>query len=203
MMKPSNYNPESKPQVLVISGPSGAGKDYILNQMKARGIPMEYIVTTTTRARRPGEIDGVHYHFISSDDFKQMIDKGELLEHACVYGNYYGVPAKPVKQALKEGRDVLIKVDVQGAMSIKKALPEAVLLFLMAPTRQELEDRLRRRHTESDAELQRRLQTADAEISQLPLFNYLIINNEGQTEKVVSEILAIMTAEKLKTKSCT
>jgi guanylate kinase len=203
MMKPSNYNPESKPQILVLSGPSGAGKDYILNQMKARGIPMEYIVTTTTRARRPGEIDGVHYHFISSDDFKQMIDKGELLEHACVYGNYYGVPAKPVKQALKEGRDVLIKVDVQGAMSIKKALPEAVLLFLMAPTRQELEDRLRRRHTESDSELQRRLQTADAEISQLPLFNYLIINNEGQTEKVVSEILAIMTAEKLKTKSCT
>lgn len=202
MMKPSNYNPESKPQVLVLSGPSGAGKDYILNQMKARGIPMEYIVTTTTRARRPGEIDGVHYYFVSTDDFKQMIANGELLEHACVYGNYYGVPAKPVKQALKEGRDVLIKVDVQGAMSIKKSLPEAVLLFLMAPTRQELEDRLRRRHTESDAELQRRLQTADAEISQLALFDYLIINDEGQTEKVVSEILAIITAEKLKTKSC-
>lgn len=201
-MKPSNYNPESKPQVLVLSGPSGAGKDYILNQMKARGIPMEYIVTTTTRARRPGEIDGVHYYFVSTDDFKQMIANGELLEHACVYGNYYGVPAKPVKQALKEGRDVLIKVDVQGAMSIKKSLPEAVLLFLMAPTRQELEDRLRRRHTESDAELQRRLQTADAEISQLALFDYLIINDEGQTEKVVSEILAIITAEKLKTKSC-
>ncbi len=198
-MKPSSCSPMPKPQVLVLSGPSGAGKDFVLNQLRKHGLDLAYIVTNTTRPQRAGEIDGVHYHFVSPDDFCKMIEQDELLEYASVYGNFYGVPKKAVKEALKEGKDVIIKVDVQGAMSIKKALPEAVLLFLMPPSREELECRLRQRNTESRADLERRLRTADAEIEQVPLFDYLVINAVGQIEKVVSDIKSIITAEKLRT----
>jgi guanylate kinase len=199
-MKSSSSKATDHPLVLVLSGPSGAGKDFVLNQLKSLNCSLTYIVTVTTRTQRPAETADVHYHFVSSDDFRKMIELGEFLEYASVYGNFYGVPKKPVKQALEEGKDVIIKVDVQGAMTIKKALPEAVLLFLMAPSREELGRRLRQRNTESQIDLERRLKTADAEINQLPLFDYLIINVDGQIEKVASEIHAIITAEKLKTK---
>jgi len=198
-MKSSNSEAGSRPLVLVLSGSSGAGKDCVLVRLKKEYPGLEHIVTATTRARRPGEQDGVHYRFLPVADFHAMIDRRELLEYANVYGNWYGVPKMPVKEALAAGKDTIIKVDVQGAMSIRQALPEAVLLFLMPPCREDLAVRLKRRNTEAECDLERRLQTAGDEMEKLPFFDYAVVNADGQIEKVVAEIAAIITAEKLRT----
>ena len=182
--------------LIVLSGPSGVGKDALLKRMKEQKYPFHYVVTVTSRPPREGERDGVDYHFISQQEFQQMIDNGEFLEWANVYGNYYGVPRKEISQALTKGKDVIVKVDVQGAATIKRILPQAVFIFLKPPSMEELEKRLRQRHTESDEDLALRLQKAEEEMKKLPLFDHVLTSYEGKLDEVISQIQAIVTAEK-------
>ena len=184
--------------ILVLSGPSGAGKDAVLIRLKELGLPLEFIVTVTTRPRRNSEKDNLDYHFVSRESFQKMIEEKELLEWANVYGNWYGVPKQPVRQALDGGRDVMVKVDIQGATTIKKILPQAVFIFLTPPSKKELITRLKKRNTESASALALRLRTAEEEIEKLPMFDYVVVNKQGQIDRVVSEIKAIIVAEKLR-----
>jgi guanylate kinase len=192
--------PSSKPLFVVLSGPSGVGKDALLTRMKELGHPFHYVVTATTRLRRPREKDGVDYHFVSHQEFQQMIDKGQLLEWANVYGNYYGVPKAEISQALSKGIDVIVKVDVQGATTIKKILPQAVFIFLMPPSMEELERRLKQRRSESSLDLALRLEKASEERKSLSLFDYVITSYQGRLDDVVSQIQAIVIAEKCRVK---
>ncbi|MDD5038929.1 MAG: guanylate kinase [Dehalococcoidales bacterium] len=189
-------SPKSPPLLIVISGPSGVGKDAILDRLKESGYPLKYITTMTTRSRRPGELNDVDYHFVSKKRFQEMIENGELLEWANVYGNWYGVPREDVKQALDRGEDTIVKVDIQGAAAIKKMLPQVILIFLMPPTMNDLLRRLSQRRTESPSDLDLRLKTAEEEIKQLPLFDYVVMNRGGEVNQAVTDILAILTAEK-------
>jgi len=194
--QPSAIGPTSGPLLIVLSGLSGVGKDTVLSRLRQSAHPLEFIITVTTRPQRPNERDGVHYRFVSEADFREMIDSGKLLEYAEVYGNYYGVPSDPVKKALADEKDVVVKVDVQGAATIRKAVPEAVLIFLAAASMQELESRLRQRSTESESDLALRLETAAAEMEQLPVFDYIVVNRRGEVNQAVADIDAIITAEK-------
>ena len=164
--------------------------------MKEEGYPLEYITTVTTRRRRAKEKNSVDYHFISAERFQEMIDNKELLEWANVYGNLYGVPKQPVKQALDKGRDTIVKVDIQGTATLKKVMPQAVSIFLVPQSMEELVLRLHRRRTESPSDLALRLKTADEEIKQLPLFDYVVLNRRDEIDQAVSDIGAIITAEK-------
>ena len=186
----------TKPLLIVLSGPSGAGKDALLTKMKESGYPLEYITTVTTRVQRAEEKDNVDYHFISTGKFQEMLKNNELLEWANVYGNWYGVPKEPIKQALERGQDTIVKVDTQGAATIKKIMPEAVFIFLMPPSREELATRLKQRHTESPSDLALRIKTVEEEIKQLPLFDYIVVNKQDKIDLAVSDITAIIAAEK-------
>jgi guanylate kinase len=189
--------PQPSPVLIVLSGPSGVGKDAVLEKMKERRLPdLKFVTTISTRTRRPCEIDGRDYHFTSQTEFKKLIAANELLEWAEVYGNFYGVPKAPVREALNAGQDVVVKVDVQGAASIKKIASEAVFIFLLPPSLEELGQRLSRRLTESPEALNRRLETAPKELAELPMFDYFVINQEGKINQAVNEISAIIGAEK-------
>ena len=192
--------PSSKPLFVVLSGPSGVGKDALLTRMKELGRPFHYVVTATTRLRRPREKEGVDYHFVSHQEFQQLIDKGQLLEWANVYGNYYGVPKAEISQALSKGIDVIVKVDVQGATTIKKILPQAVFIFLTPPSMEELERRLKQRRSESSLDLALRLVKASEEVRSLALFDYVITSYQGKINDVISQIHAIVIAEKCRVK---
>jgi len=203
-MKKSGYKREClldidpKPLLLVLSGPSGAGKDAVLTRLKELGVPLEFIVTATTRPRRDSEQDNIDYRFVSAERFQKMIEANELLEWARVYGNLYGVPRQPVKRALAEGRDTILKVDIQGATAIKKILPQAVFIFLTPLSKEDLAARLRGRNSESASDLELRLKTAEEEMKKLPMFDYVVVNEQGQIDRVVSDIKAIIAAEKLR-----
>ena len=186
----------TKPLLIVVSGPSGTGKDAVLTKMKELGYPAEYVITVTTRRQRAKETDNVDYHFVSTERFQEMISGNELLEWANVYGNWYGVPSQPVKQALDKGRDIIVKVDIQGAATIKKILPQAVFIFLLPPSMEELTARLKQRHTESPFDLALRIKTAEEEIKELSLFDYIVVNKQDEIDLAVSDIKAIITAEK-------
>ena len=182
----------------MLSGPSGVGKDVVLMRVKSLPISMRFVVTTTTRSKREVESNGVHYDFVSRDKFESMIKKKALLEWAEVYGNYYGVPRDQVERALKQGDDVMVKVDVQGAMTIKKVMPQSVLIFLAPPSIEELQERLRKRNTESSAELNRRIATAKEELAQAEMFDYIVVNHK--VEDAVAEIMDIIAVEKVHNK---
>lgn len=184
------------PLLIVLSGPSGVGKDAVLTRMRKLACPFHYVVTATTRSRRALEKDGVDYHFLSQEEFQRMIDEGQFLEWARVYGNCYGVPKAEISQALSAGMDVVVKVDVQGAATIKSILSEAVFVFLMPPSMEELEARLRRRHSESSSELTLRLARAKEETGSLALFDYVLTSHEGRIDDVISQIKAIVVSEK-------
>jgi guanylate kinase len=190
----------SCPLLVVLSGPSGVGKDAVLARMKTLGRPFHYAITATTRPKRAGEKNGVDYHFLSQKGFQQMIDKHQFLEWANVYGNYYGVPKEEITSALSKGVDVIVKVDVQGAATIKKILPQAVFVFLMSPSMEELEKRLRKRRSESSTDLALRLERAKGEIKSLPIFDYVITSRQNKLDEVVSQIDAIVAAEKCRVK---
>ncbi len=190
------FNLPTRPLLIVLSGPSGVGKDAVLARIKESSYPLKYITTLTTRPRRPNERNNVDYHFVSMEKFQEMIENNELLEWAKVYGNWYGVPKETVKQTLDKGEDAIVKVDIQGAATIKKILPQAILIFLMPPSMEELLIRLKQRRTESPADLALRLKTAEEEIKRLPLFDYIVVNRWDEIELAVSDIKAIMTAEK-------
>ena len=184
------------PLLIVLSGPSGVGKDAVLSRMKGSGFPLCYALTLTTRPRRDGETNGVDYYFTSEANFQDMVERGELLEWAKVYGHWYGVPKQQIRQALERGEDVIVKVDVQGATTIKKLLPGAVLVFLTPPSIEEQEKRLKQRRTESAAALKLRLETFHDEMKKLPLFDYIVVNHQGELDLAVSQIKAIVATEK-------
>jgi len=192
----SPFNLWARPLLIVISGPSGAGKDAVLTRMKELSYPVEYTTTVTTRPQRAKERSNIDYYFVSMEKFQEMLENKELLEWANVYGSWYGVPKQPIKQALDKGQDVIVKVDIQGAATIKNILPQAVFVFLMPPSIEELAIRLRQRQTESPFNLALRLKTAEEEIKQLPLFDYIVVNREDEIDLAVSDIKAIITAEK-------
>ena len=189
-------HPPARPLFIVLSGLSGAGKDAVLSRIRQSGYPLTYITTMTTRPRRTKERDNIDYHFIPKEQFQEMIERGELLEWANVYGNLYGVPKESVKQALDRGQDTIVMVDVQGAAAIKKISPQAAFIFLTPPSIEELVQRLKKRRTESPSDLALRARTAEEELKQLPIFDYIIINRQGEIERAVSEIEAVITAEK-------
>ncbi len=185
-----------KPLLIVLSGPSGVGKDAVLNVLKKPGSNLKFVTTMTTRPRRPKERDRVDYCFVNENEFQTLLKNKEMLESANVYGNWYGVPKTPIRQALEQGYDIVVKVDVQGAATIKKLAPQAVFIFLMPPSIEELSTRLKQRYTETPASLSTRLQACDNEMKQISKFDYVVINHHGQVESAVTEIKAIITAEK-------
>lgn len=191
------------PLLLVLSGPSGVGKDAVLSRLRSRLPSCHFVVTVTTRPRRPQERDGVDYFFLSRERLQQMLGNGELLEYAEVYGNWYGVPRDQVRDALAQGLDVMIKTDVQGAATIKRLAPDAVFIFLAPGNLGELESRLRSRHTESPESLARRLAVAKEEMKQLPMFDYVVVNADGQMDRAIAQIEAIITAEKRRVRTRT
>ena len=192
----AQFNLPTRPLLIVLSGPSGAGKDAVLGRMKELGYPLKFITTVTTRPQRANERDNIDYHFVSTERFQEMVSGNELLEWANVYGNWYGVPKQTVKQALDKGQDTIVKVDIQGAATIKKILPQAVFIFLTPPSMEEAIIRLKQRHTESAFDLALRIKTAGEEINQQSLFDYVVMNKQDKIDLAVSDIKVIITAEK-------
>ena len=184
------------PLVVVLSGPSGVGKDEVLTALKARGVPFHFVVTATTRPQRRDETDGVDYHFVSVAEFAEMIETGDLLEHALVYGDYKGIPKQQVRDALGGGQDVLLRIDIQGAQTVKRLIDGAVFIFLIADSMDELERRLRERKTEPPDRLKMRIATAREEMKRVCDFHYVVVNRRNRLDETVDTILAIITAEK-------
>ena len=191
--------PESEPApplLIVLSGPSGVGKDAALNALKLLDRPWHFVVTATTRPQRPGEQDGIDYIFLETAAFLEMMEQDELLECAQVYGNWYGVPRSQVSQGLKEGKDVILKVDVQGADTVRKLATEALFIFMVPGSFDELRDRLTQRMTERPSEIDLRLSIAWSELGRVAEYDYRVVNRDDQLEQVIAEIDAIITAEK-------
>jgi guanylate kinase len=187
--------PRSQPLLIVISGPSGVGKDTVIQRMKERRLPFHFVVTATTRPARPEERHGVDYFFLSQDDFAEMIEKDELLEYAIVYNDYKGIPKAQVRQALASGKDVVMRVDVQGAASVRKLCPQALLIFLMTQDEDEMVARLVARRTETAEDLKLRIATARQEQKRIGEFDYVVINRDYQLDETVDTIVAIIRAE--------
>jgi len=183
------------PLLIVISGPSGVGKDSVLEEMQSRGLPFHFVITATTRDPRPGEQDGVDYFFLSEDEFARMIDEGELLEYAIVYQDYKGIPKDQVRQALDSGKHVIMRIDVQGAATIRKLAGDALLIFLTPETETELVDRLKKRKTETKESLNLRIATARQEMRKIDIFDYVVVNREDELDQTVDTIEAIIEAE--------
>jgi guanylate kinase len=185
------------PLLVVISGPSGVGKDSLLSRLKERRCPAHYTVTATTRPQRVGESAGESFlTFLGEQEFDRLLAEDGLLEHAEVYGYHYGVPKAPVREALLRGQDVLMRVDTQGAASIKKLVPAAVLIFLTPPSIGEMEARIRSRGLDDDATIKRRLEKASQEMAQLPHFDYAVVNERDRLDDAVDRVIAIIAAER-------
>lgn len=184
---------EAPPLLIVISGPGGVGKDSLLKRMEERNYPLHFVVTATDRPPRPGEVHGEDYFFLSTKAFLRMKREGELLEHALVYGQHKGIPKQQVRDALDSGKDVIMRVDVQGAATVRSIAPEAVLIFLTAP-KEALAERMRRRGTDPQ-ELVSRLDEVDEEMERVCEFDYVVVNREGQLDRAVDQVWAIIEAE--------
>ena len=184
------------PLLVVISGPSGVGKDSVLMRMRELAFPFHFVVTATSRPIRPGETDGYDYHFVTVERFQQMIRDEELLESALVYGQYKGIPKFEVRQAMASGRDVVLRINVDGAATVKRMAPEAVFIFLAPASPDELRRRLTLRRTDSSQEIEARLAVAAVEMEQVHNFDYVVINHEDRLDEAVGQIRAIITAEK-------
>jgi len=181
--------------MIVISGPSAAGKDTVVQRMQKRGLEFHFVVTATTRARRPSEVHGKDYWFVSQAEFAKMIDQGEFLEHAIVYEEHKGVPKAQVREALASGRDVVMRLDVQGAETVKGLVPEALLIFITADSEEELIQRLKERSTETPEKLAVRIATARQELKRVEAFDYVLVNHDDQLDHTVDVIRAIIEAE--------
>jgi guanylate kinase len=185
----------SEPLLIVISGPSGAGKDTVVQRMQERGLPFHFVVTATTRPKRPGESHGKDYWFVSKEEFADMIERNELIEYALVYGDYKGIPRAQVREALKSGQDVVMRLDVQGAETVRKLAPEALLIFITTESEDELVRRLQERKTETSDSLRIRIATARKELKRMEAFDYVIVNNDYQLDEAVETVSAIIRAE--------
>jgi guanylate kinase len=199
MAKPFEL-PKPNPLLIVISGPSGVGKDSVVQRMKERGFPFHFVVTATTREKRENEVHGRDYWFKSKDEFARMIEENELLEYAIVYGDYKGIPKSGARDALSSGEDVVMRVDVQGAESVRKIAPEALLIFITCEGEDELERRLRQRKSETPDSLALRIATARKELSRIEAFDYVIVNQDFHLDDTVDKVRSIITAEHLRVK---
>ncbi|HSK67292.1 MAG TPA: guanylate kinase [Anaerolineales bacterium] len=184
-----------QPLLIVISGPSGAGKDTVMQRMKERGLPFHFVVTATTRPRRNNEVHGKDYFFVSKEEFARMIDEDELIEHAMVYGDYKGIPKQQVREALATGKDVVMRIDVQGAETVRKLAPAALMIFIATENEQDLIRRLTTRKTETVDSLALRIATARKELNRVEAFDYVIVNREFHLDETVDTIRAIIDAE--------
>jgi guanylate kinase len=187
--------PNPEPLLIVISGPSGVGKDTIIQRMKERNLPIHFVVTAATRPPRPNEVNGIDYFFYTHDEFAEMIEKGELLEYAIVYNDYKGIPKAQVWDALATGKDVVMRLDVQGAATIRKLCPDALMIFLTVQDEEEMINRLQERKTETPEGLKLRIATARQEMIQVDSFDYVVINREHHLEETVDTIISIIVAE--------
>jgi guanylate kinase len=186
------------PILFVLSGPSGAGKDTVIAALQASHPDLHYAITATTRAQRPGEIDGVSYYFLSKPQYDELADRGQLLAPANVHGHWYGAPLTPIQEALSDGHDVLLKIDVQGAMQVRRRLPQSVYIFLTTPSFEDLVSRLELRHTEDKEDLQRRIQDAHFEMAQMPQYDYCVVNEQDDLNAAVDGVSCIIMAERLR-----
>ena len=176
--------------LILISGPSGTGKGTVCDLLRKNHPEISYSISATTRQPRPGEQDGVNYYFYDKEKFRQMIDAGELLEWAEVYGNYYGTPKQKVLDRLNAGEDILLEIDTQGALNVMKAMPEGLFIFLLPPSLEELANRLKGRGTETEESLQRRLGAAVDEIKIAHNDRYVVVNDEVEAaEKAIAGII--------------
>ena len=183
------------PLLVVISGPSGVGKDTLLQRLKERGHDFAFVVTMTTRPRRASEVDGRDYFFVSHDQFGALINADELLEHSLVYGDYKGIPKDQVRSALASGKDVLMRIDVQGAEKLRRIVPNAITVFIAPSSEEELVRRLVARRTETADGLARRIATAREEMKRLCEFKYVVENRDNQLDIAVDQVIAIIAAE--------
>ncbi len=184
------------PMLVVLSGPSGVGKDAALMRMRELGFPFHFVVTATDRPQRPGEIPGTDYHFLSTEEFKQRIRENEFVEWAEVYGQLKGIPKSEIRDALRSGKDVVMRIDVQGAATIRAMAPDAILIFLAPASFDELRGRLQWRRTDSPEQLERRLETARQELRHIDSFDYVVVNGESRLDEAVGQIRSIIRAEK-------
>jgi len=187
------HNPQ--PLLIVISGPSGVGKDSVVQALKARGLPFHFVVTATTRQPRADEQDGKDYFFVSKEEFAHMIENDEMFEYAIVYNDYKGNSKKQVRDALSSGQDVIMRLDVQGAATVRKLAPEAVLIFLTTQSEHELVERLKSRKMDSAEDLSLRIATAQQELKRAAEFDYVIVNADGCLDETVNTVTAIIRAE--------
>jgi len=194
-MTESTPLPERPALLVVISGPSGVGKDSVLRGLREQGLPFRFVPTMNTRPKRSDEVDGVDYFFVTTEEFVTLLEQGELLEHAIVYGDYKGIPKKPIREALNSGQDVVLRVDVQGAATLKRLIPQAIFIFLTTPTEEELVQRLLKRKTESPESLRIRIATAREEMLRIPEFDYVVVNHDDQLDETVQDVIGIVRAE--------
>jgi len=199
-VKPKPYLGEPNPLLVVVSGPSAVGKDSVIKRMKELNYPFHFVVTATTRPPREGERHGEDYFFLSEEEFLKLIERGELLEHALVYGQHKGIPKDQIRRALASGKDVMMRLDVQGAATVRSLVPDAILIFLIAGSEEELLGRLRKRGTETTEGLARRIATVREEMGRIPEFDYVVVNRDGEVDCAVEKIAAIITAEKCRTR---
>ena len=197
-MAAESTSPSRVPLLVVLSGPSGAGKDAVLDEMARRGHRFHRVITCTTRPPRNGERDGVDYYFVSDAAFDRLIETDGLLEHAVVYGHRSGVPRQQVVDRLRDGVDVYVRTDVQGAASIRRLAPGAVLVFIAPSSLDDLEERIRARGADDEELVQRRLATASAEMARSREFDYVIVNEAGRLEATVDRLFEILEAERLR-----
>ena len=184
----------SKGILIVVSAPAGCGKDTLLEQALKANDNLYYSVSATSRAMRPGETDGVSYYFKTREQFEDMIKKGDLLEYTEYVGNYYGTPKKAVEDMLEAGKDVILKIEIEGAANVKKLFPECVMVFILPPSFRELDRRLHKRGTETDDVIAKRLETARKELAFAKNYDYLVTN--AALEDAVDDFLAVVRAEK-------
>ena len=183
------------PLLVVVSGPSGVGKSTIVAEMARRRPQVVPIVTATTREQRDGEIDGVHYHFLSEPEFMELRDTGGLLEHANNHGHWYGTPVDQVRGILAAGRDAILTISPEGARNVRRHVPDALLIFVMPPSMEDLTERLRGRGSESEASLQRRRVDAERWIGQADEYDHVVVNETGHPEEAAERIWEIIQAE--------
>ena len=189
-MKRMRAKLNKKGLLIVFSGPAGSGKSTVLAEfMRGRGDCM-FSVSSTTRSRRPGEVDGVNYNFTTRENFRQLIENDELLEHTEYCGNYYGTPIKPVLEAINKGLDVIFDIEVDGAFQVKRKYPESVTIFMKPPTVEALYERLKKRNTESDEVIERRMERALFELELAKNYDYVIINDKvDRTVKDLEDVI--------------
>lgn len=186
------------PRVYIISGPSGVGKDAVIEQLREVFPNAQYVVTATTRPMRVGEIDGVHYKFMTKEDFVAGIESDAFIENALVYENHYGVPKQPIVDGLAENRDVIIKVDVKGAATLRRLIPNTISIFLAPESMEELLTRLRDRKTDDPDVLMKRFRTASQELEEVDKFDYVVFNEADQLDATVRAIVNIVNVERLR-----